>query len=581
MNYRWILRPDPEPEQLRQFAKELNDLPPALAKTLMVRGIGTFEEARLFFRPKLDQLHDPFSMRDMDRAVERIFQARDRNERVLVYGDYDVDGTTSAALMTLFLKSIGIEASYWIPHRIENGYGLCNAGIDLAIERGASLVVALDCGITAIEEAAYAREKGLDLVICDHHNPGAELPDAVAVLDPKRPDCLYPFKELSGCGIGFKVVQGVLAQLGEPAEKALEFLDLVAISTASDIVPLEGENRVLMVEGLKRIREAPRLGLRVMAKVGNIDLSRCTTSQIVFGVGPRINAAGRMGDARMAVELLVAEDEEAARPIAIQLEKANQERKEMDRSTLKDAATKAERQLAGSLQHGIVVHDSNWHPGVIGIVASRLVERFYRPSIMLTTVNGEVKGSARSIKGINIYQALKNCSDLLTTFGGHDFAAGMALTEDNVPAFRERFNEAVGSMVTPELLNPSISVDAEVSIDDINKRFWAVLKQFAPFGPANDRPVFQAANLELSQNPRRMGRDGEHLKFWVRQQDQGSQVMEVVAFNMSQHFNTLQQSKNQGDPLEILFTVDENHWNGVTSIQLKARDIRLQKMNGN
>ena len=579
MQYRWVHHPDPEPDLVAHLSSVLNDLPEALARALVLRGVETFDEARFFFRPHLEQLHDPFLMKGMEAAADRIVEAKSNNERVLVYGDYDVDGTTSAALMTLFLRSIGIEATYWIPHRINDGYGLCNAGIDLATERGATLIIALDCGITALDEAAYARQKGVDLIICDHHNPGPDLPDAIAVLDPKRGDCPYPFKELSGCGIGFKVVQAVLARLNEPAEKAYEYLDLVAVSTASDIVPLEGENRVLMREGLKRLGESPRLGLRVLAKTGNVDLSRAATQQVVFGIGPRINAAGRMGDAQLAVALLVSEDESEAMHIAGQLEKANLERCEMDRNTLKEAATKAERQLAGSLQHGVVVHDENWHPGVIGIVASRLVERFYRPSIMLTTVNGEVKGSARSIEGINIYKALSQCSDLLTQFGGHNFAAGMALTEENVPAFRERFNEAIGAMITPELLNPSITVDALVDINDVGKRFWAVLRQFAPFGPANDKPVFQASDLELARWPKRIGRDADHLKFWVRQRSNGIQVMEVIGFGMADHFDMLQQSKNTGHPIEMLFTVDENHWNGVTSIQLKARDVRLQKMN--
>ena len=579
MHYRWVLRPDPTPQLTEQLSRQLNDLPVALARALTLRGIESFDKARLFFRPSLEYLHDPFLMKGMEEAATRILEARDRNERVLVYGDYDVDGTTSAALMTLFLRSIGIEATFWIPHRIEDGYGLCNTGIDLAVDRSASLIVALDCGITALDEARYARDKGLDLIVCDHHNPGPELPDAVAVLDPKRKDCPYPFKELSGCGIGFKVVQAVLSKMGEPAEKAYEFLDLVAISTASDIVPLEDENRVLMVEGLKRLCEAPRLGLRVLAQVGKVDLSKCTTSQIVFGIGPRINAAGRMGDARSAVELLIADDEQKAYRIASQLEQANQERRDIDRSTLKEAAKKAEHQLGGDFQHSIVVHDENWHPGVIGIVASRLVERFYRPAIMLTTVQGEVKGSARSIEGINIYHALKACSDLLTTFGGHDFAAGMALTEENVPRFKERFNEVVGEMITPDLLNPSITFDAQVQIDDIGDRFWAVLRQFSPFGPANDRPIFKAAELELARPPRRIGRDGDHLKFWVRQRGHAMQAMEVVGFGLHHHFDTLQESKNERIPFEMLFTVDENHWNGVTSLQLKARDVRLQKRN--
>jgi single-stranded-DNA-specific exonuclease len=581
MRNRWLLQADPDPHLTRQLAHQLNDLPEALARSLVLRGIATFDEARLYFRPGMAQLHDPFLMLDMEAAVKRILQAREQGENVMVYGDYDVDGTTATALMTSFLRDIQVDASFWIPDRIEDGYGLCEAGIDQAVARGASLIVALDCGITAVKEAAYARAQGLDLIICDHHKPADELPDAIAVLDPKRKGCPYPFKELSGCGIGFKVAQALLMQMGEHAELAYRYLDLVAISTDRDIVPLEGENRVLMVEGLRRIRTDPGLGIRTLAEVAGLDLASCATSQIVFGIGPRINAAGRLGDAQRAVALLMATDPQSALDIARELEQTNEKRREMDRSTLGEAAIKAERQLSGTLQHGIVVHDAGWHPGVIGIVASRLVERFYRPAIMLTTVNGVVKGSARSINGINIYEALKQCADLLTTFGGHDFAAGMALGEENIIAFRERFNEALGQMITPEVLTPAIDVDAHLNLNDVDKRFWSVLRQFEPFGPANMQPVFQADDLELAGKPRRLGRDGTHLKFWVRQRNQSRQAMEVIGFGMHEHFDTLQQSQVQGIPLELLFSIEENTWQGVTNIQLKARDLRLQKMTTN
>ncbi len=459
-----------------------------------------------------------------------------------------------------------------------DGYGLCNAGMDVARERGASLVIALDCGVTAVEEAAYAREIGLDLIICDHHKPADILPDAVAVLDPKRDTCPYPFKELSGCGIGFKVIQAVLQKMQRPASDAYPYLDLVAISTACDIVPLEGENRVLMVEGLNRIRETPRVGINALAALTKQGLENCSTSQIVFSIGPRINAAGRLGDAERAVSLMVAEDTAEARVLALELEAANTKRRDLDKDTKRAAVVKAERQLSGSLQHGIVVHDADWHPGVIGIVASRLVEQFYRPAIVLSTVNGVVKGSARSIHGISVYEAIKKCSDLLTTFGGHDYAAGLAMPEENVRAFREKFNAAVGEMITPELLKPVIKVDAPVDLNDVGDRFWAVLRQFAPFGPANSKPVFLAQDLELAKPPRRMGKDGTHLKFWVRQKSGSMNTMEVVGFGMHTHLDTLQESENAGIPIELLFSVEENTWNGRTSLQLKARDLRLQKL---
>ena len=578
MEYRWIFNPDPNPEQTENLSGVLNNLPLSLARALIARGVETFEKARTFFRPSLDQLHDPFLMQDMDAAIARIVQAVEAQEKVLVYGDYDVDGTTSTALMTLFLRELGLEVSYWIPDRIKDGYGLCNAGMDIAVERGASLVIALDCGVTAVEEAAYAKSIGLDLIICDHHKPSDTLPDAIAVLDPKRDDCPYPFKELSGCGIGFKVIQGVLAKIDKPAEDAYPYLDLVAISTASDIVPLEGENRVLMVEGLNRMRDKPRRGVKALASIANQDLRQCSTGQIVFGIGPRINAAGRLGDAQRAVALLVAEEDHEAYTLAQVLEQANQKRRDLDRDTQREAMIKAERQLSGANQHGVVVHDEDWHPGVVGIVASRLVEKFYRPAIVLTTVNGVVKGSARSIHGLSVYEAIKKCSDLLTTFGGHDYAAGLAMPEEKVNAFRERFNQAVGEMITPELMKPVIKVDASLDLNEVSKRFWAVLKQFAPFGPANSKPVFMARDLELAKPPRLMGRDGTHLKFWVRQKSGGYNTLEVIGFGMHEYKKTLEESKQQGVPIEMLFSVEENTWNGVSNLQLKARDLRLQKL---
>lgn len=577
MQHRWEFRSLPDFQVIEQLSSSLNNLPQALAKALVMRGISTFEEAKRFFRPSLEQLHDPFLMKGMDEAVNRIVHAKEHNESVLVYGDYDVDGTTSTALMVHFLESLGISASYWIPHRIKNGYGLCKAGIDVGVERGAALIVALDCGITAIAEADYAKEKGIDLVICDHHKPGDEIPDAIAVLDPKREDCTYPFDELSGCGVGFKLLQAVLARLGKPAELAFEYLDLVAISTASDIVPLEGENRILMREGIEKLRHTTRNGIRGLARVAKIDLEHVSGGSILFGIGPRINAAGRLEDAGFAVDLLLAKSDTAADEMAQQLDQANMKRREMDRDVLKEAVEKAERQLSSEHCHCLVVHDSNWHPGIVGIVASRLVERFYKPSIVLTTVNDEVKGSARSILGVNIYDAIKNCSELLSQFGGHDYAAGMSLIGHDVSTFRSQINEAVGAQITPELLSPVIEVDSQVSLNDIDNRFWAVLKQFAPFGPSNSEPIFHAENLELSRPPRRMGRDGSHIKFWVKQRTNSQQVFEAIGFGMHEYYETLQKSMKERIPLELLFSLSENQWKGVRTLQLKAHDLRLQK----
>ncbi|MEZ4701313.1 MAG: single-stranded-DNA-specific exonuclease RecJ [Rhodothermales bacterium] len=580
MKYRWVLRPYEKPEITARLQRELNDLPEALVRALVLRGIEDFETARHYFRPSLDHLHDPFLMKDMDAAVDRIVRAIETGEPILVFGDYDVDGTTAAALMTRFLRKQGADAIYFIPNRIEHGYGLNASAIDLAVAEGRTLMVALDCGITAHEEALYARSRGVDLIVCDHHKALDTVPEAVAVLDPKRNDCTYPFKELSGCGIGFKVAQAVLARRGRPAEDAYAYLDLVAISTASDIVPLEGENRILMIEGLKRLQTEPSLGVRVLARCAGVELKTCTTSDIVFGLGPRINAAGRLGDASRAVALFLAETEAEAQPLADALEKVNLERRTLDQETAREAALLAERQLGGRFPHAVVVHRDTWHPGVIGIVASRLVERFYRPAVMLATVNDQIKGSARSISGINIYDALKGCEDLLKTFGGHDFAAGLALEPANLEAFQARFNEVVGSMITADMLNPAIQIDATLDlrqVDGVRGRFWSVLKQFAPFGPANHKPVFHARDVVLAGDPRRIGRDGNHVKFSVRGKAANGMPLDSIGFDMRDHFDTLLTSRRQGKPIEMLFSLEENTWNGSTSLQLKTRDLRLQE----
>lgn len=577
MKYRWVVRAIEKPTVVEQLQQDLNNLPPALARALVLRGIETIDEARFYFRPSLRDLHDPFLMQDMDRAADRVVAAIEKGERVLVYGDYDVDGTTSTALMTQFLRDQGLKDTvYFIPDRFKDGYGLSNAGLDHAITAGATLVIALDCGITAIEEAAYAREKGLDLIICDHHIPKAKLPDAVAVLDPKRPDCPYPFKELSGCGLGFKLIQAVLARRGQPAEWAYPFLDLVAISTASDIVPIYDENRILMREGLKQIGIKPRLGLRKLAELANLDLATCNTRQIVFTVGPRINAAGRMGDAGRAVALMLSDNEDEADRLSKRLEQVNNERRAVDQETLQEAQRLAEQYLNARTRNSLVLYQPHWHLGVIGIVASRLVERFYKPTIMLTSVNGWIKGSARSIEGINVYQALQSCQDLLKEFGGHDFAAGVALYEEQLPEFQNRFDAAVTESLTPEMMYPIMEIDAELDLTHIDRRFWAVLKQFAPYGPENKTPIFVGRDLEVVGRPRTVGRGGSHLKFAVQQKGASQRKMEVIGFGMGDGLETIQESWYRGIPLEMAFSIQENVWNGNRTIQLRARDLRLE-----
>ncbi len=587
MTYRWTYRSPDDPEEVAELQEALNDLPPPLARTLALRGVTTFEEARHFFRADRSNLHDPFRMTDVDRAADRLAQAIDRGERVLVYGDYDVDGTTAAALVTDFLRSRGVEASVFIPDRYDDGYGLCRRGFDVARERDASLVVALDCGITAHEEAAYATEQGLDLIICDHHTPqetddGVDLPEAYAVIDPKRPDDDYPFAELSGCGLGFKLVQATLARRDEDPERAFDYLDLLAVSTASDIVPLYGENRILMAEGLRALQRTERPGLRALAEAADLDLETVTsTGNIVFTLGPRINAAGRMEHASTAVELLLAESVAEAEPLAAELERLNRERRTIDDATEEAAVEKAERQITSRSPHALVLYDPDWHLGVIGIVASSIVERFHKPTIMLTHNGDEVKGSARSIEGINIYDALSDCADVLTQFGGHDHAAGLSLTPDRIDTFRDRFDAAVGERVTPDLLTPSIKVDAELDLEvvgSVDDRFWAVLQQFGPFGPANARPVFHARDLAVVGTPRTVGSDDSHLKFEVRQRAApDGDAFDVIGFGMGDKLSVLERSQENGRPLELLFSLEENTWNGRTTLQLKARDLRLEE----
>lgn len=573
MKYRWILRPLPSTDVVADVRRALNDLPEALARALVLRGIDTFESARLFFRPSIGSLHDPFLMKDMDAAADRLVHALDTGEKILVYGDYDVDGTTATALLVSALRGMGGDVDYFIPDRLEHGYGLCEAGIEHAADTGARVVLAVDCGVTALKEARFARERGLDLIICDHHTPKEELPDAIAVLDPKRPDCAYPFKELCGCAVAYKLVRAMLQRLGKSPNHADAYLDLVALATASDIVPVQGENRILLACGLEALQASTRVGICKLAEIARLDLPTCTGRDIVFGIGPRINAAGRLGDAGRAVALLLEQDAERAGVIAAELERVNGERRTIDQGTLDSAIELAERQLTSRTRHAIVLHHPDWHLGVIGIVASRLVDRFYRPTILLGTSNGYAKGSARSIAGINIYNALHACEDLLVQFGGHDFAAGMTLRIEDIPAFQERLDEAVGQMVTADVLHPAINVDAHLDLADIDTRFWAVLKQFAPFGPENDRPVFRANRIRLSRPPRTVGRGGKHLKFSVRQDEAGSSL-DAIGFGLGERSKELERSWKSGEPFDLLFNLDENTWNGRTTLQIKAKDLR-------
>lgn len=576
MKYRWVLRQQADDDIIDHLQQSLNNLPEALARVLAIRGVTSVEKARLFFRPEISHVHDPFLMKDMDRAVERLLRAIDTSERVLVYGDYDVDGTTSTALMVSFLRDMGLDPIYFIPHRVKHGYGLQPVGIDFAADQGATLIIALDCGITAHAEAEYVTEKGLDLVICDHHTADETVPKAVAVLNPKRRDCSYPFDGLSGCGVGFKLVQACLAQRGLPAENALKYTDLLALSIACDVVPMIDENRVLMRTGLEQIRNSPRLGLQKLAEATGQDLTTCDAGRIAFSIGPRINAAGRLADASLAVNLLLTDNEEQGRSLAEELEEINKNRRELDTGILEQAEVQA-KTYGGA--NTLVLHAHDWHLGVVGIVASRIVDRYYRPVVMLTTVDGVAKGSARSIKGFNIYDALNACSGLLTRFGGHEYAAGLTLPVDRIDEFRSKLNAYAEPLLTDDLLSPDLQIDAHLQLGGITPRFWSVLSQIAPFGPNNKRPIFVSRDLEVTGTPTTVGR--RHLKFKVRQPDSPSATsFDVIGFGMHEHLSMVRTHRQQNRPLQIVFSIDQNTWNGRTSIQLQLKDVRSQDETG-
>lgn len=545
-----------------------------IARLLALRGITTYDQAKHFFRPDLSKLYDPYLMRDMDKAANRLADAVRSTHSVVVYGDYDVDGTTATAVVYGFLKKFGVKVAHYIPHRFKEGYGISEDGIQFAVDNKVDLIVSVDCGITAVEEAKYARSKGIDLIICDHHTAGDVIPDALAVLDPKRPDCPYPFDGLSGAGVGFKLVQATLTKLGLPQSYAYEYLDLVAISIASDIVPLIDENRILMREGLKMINANPRVGVKALLDQIKMEIGRISTSNIVFSIGPRINAAGRMGDATTALKLLIAETDEEGRLYASELESINQRRRKTDSQTM-DKAVEMVEAIDMDMCACMVLHDPEWHLGVIGIVASRLVDQYCRPAVMLSTVDGKIKGSARSIKGFNIYNALKECEDLLIQFGGHEYAAGLTMDEAQFDAFRKRFNEIVQNRLCDEDFEPELLIDAEVNLHDINDNFWKILNQFEPYGPNNSKPIFVSNNLKVVGSPSKVGKD--HLKLRVAQNgvQPASQAFDAIGFNLGSFYDAILDSRDNGTTFSMAYTIDENTWNGRTTLQMQVKDIKL------
>jgi single-stranded-DNA-specific exonuclease len=560
-NKRWVVK-EIDTALARTLQDELK-LNPVLARLLVQRNIRTFEEARIFFRPSLDHLHDPFLMKDMDKAVDRINAAMMHNEKIVIYGDYDVDGTTSVALMYSFLKKHYPNIDYYIPDRYKEGYGISQAGIDWAKQQQCSLIIALDCGIKSIDKIAYATSIGIDFIICDHHLPGDEIPAAVAVLDPKRTDCTYPYKELSGCGIGFKLLQAYCNSHQISFDELTPYLDLVVVSIASDIVPITGENRTLAYFGLKQLNESPREGLKALLETA-VSRKEISVSDIVFIIGPRINAAGRIDDAKNAVRLLLSETQFTAGSNAELLNQKNTERRQFDMDITKEALAILQDDIYDQ-RRSTVIYREHWHKGVIGIVASRLTEVHYKPTIVLTQSNGVAAGSARSIAGFDIYSAIKECGDLLEQFGGHMYAAGLTLKLENVDKFIKRFEEVVSATIDENLLTPEIVVDDEIQLKDITPSFYNILKQFAPFGPGNMKPVFVTRNLTDTGYSRVVGND--HLKISLKDKDNYSG--NGIAFGMA-HFGELVRD----EPVDIVYTIEENEWRNVVRIDLMIKDIK-------
>lgn len=561
---RWRLKPGPD-EALVQGL--VHDRCPLLAAGLLVqRGITDREMASAFFRPRLNDLHDPFLMAGMQRAVERIERALGDNERIMVYGDYDVDGTTAVALVYSFLAHYG-NVMFYIPDRYTEGYGVSTQGIDHAEREGVSLIITLDCGIKAVDKVAYAAEKGIDMIICDHHRPGDELPAAVAVLDPKRDDCPYPFKELSGCGIGFKLMQAFAQRNNIPFAELEPLLDLVAVSTACDIVPVNGENRILTKAGLDRLNTNPRPGLRAMMDMAGVK-RRLDVGDLVFSIGPRINAAGRVEHGRQAVELLLAHDPQQAASIGARVNGNNVQRQELDKDITREALEQIAAEPFLHDSWSTVVFSPGWHKGVIGIVASRLIERHYRPTVVLAASNGKAVGSARSVKGFDVYEAIDACRDLLEQFGGHKYAAGLTMPLENVAPFRERFEAVVRDTLPPELRTPEELVDLAIRVDDIADPLVRVLRHMAPYGPANMRPVFLLAGVKDRGRARIVGED--HLKLELVQADVPGRAIDAIAFRMGRHIELVR----SGEPFSVLCTVEENQWNDRTIVQLNIKDIK-------
>lgn len=578
MEKRWVVKEITNEQTINKLSESLN-IDKVLAQLLVQRGVTSFLEAKDFFRPSLDSLHDPYLIKDMDKAVQRITEAMEKKERIMVYGDYDVDGTTAVALVYSFLNDFYDNLEFYIPDRYKEGYGVSLDGIDAAHKNGVKLIIALDCGIKAISQISYAAEKGIDFIVCDHHRPGENLPPAVAVVDPKRDDCPYPFKELSGCGLGFKLAQAYYQKMRLPFEKLEKFLDLVAVSIAADIVPVTGENRILAFYGLQRLNFNPRAGFESILFYGNvirkaqpcektIFTREITINDCVFLIGPRINAAGRIESGNAAVELLLCERMGETHVLSQNINNNNTERRSLDTEITRQALEMIDSSPELKQNKSTVLFNADWHKGVIGIVASRLTESYYRPTVILTESNGVITGSARSVKDFDVYDAIDACSDYLDHFGGHKYAAGLSLKPENLDAFRKAFEETVASTITDQMLIPQIEIDAELKLSQINAKFYRILRQFAPHGPGNMSPVFLTRGVIDKNTARIVGQ--KHLKVTVSHPDDAPVSVGGIAFQQSQHYDAIVWGKH----FDIVYSIEENEWNGTRNLQLNIKDIK-------
>ena len=578
---RWVVKPQGNPKAVAAMAAATG-ISPVLANLLVQRGIDTLEKAKKFFTPQLSDLHDPFLMKDMDKAVERVERAVRNREKIMVYGDYDVDGTTAVALVYKFLRQIGHkDLLFYIPDRYTEGYGISTKGIDHAARKGATLIIALDCGIKAIEKVDYAKRKGVDFIICDHHLPAEEIPRAVAVLDPKRADCSYPFDELSGCGVGFKLVQAYCQKNGIPFQQIEPLLDLLAVSIASDIVPLVDENRILAHYGLLRLNASPSKGLLSIIKICGLDRHNITIDDIVFKIGPRINAAGRMrmdendenaapSGGYAAVNLLIEGNESLAEEFGSVIDGFNQDRKCIDRSVTQEAHDFIEAHAELKAAKSTVIYNPRWMKGIVGIVASRLIETYYRPTVVLTMSNGFVTGSARSVPGFDLYQAIESCSDLLENFGGHMYAAGLTMRPERVEEFTRRFNAYVEENIDPITLQPQVEIDSELFFSNITPAFRRDLNRFQPFGPGNPAPVFVTRGVVSHGETKLVGADCEHLRMDLMQRQKPNTTIQTIAFQQPTHYEWIR----AGHPIDVCYQIVENHYRGSVSVQLRIKDIK-------